>query len=95
MLEEIPEQHKSVFVWGVAELLRRMEEDEEGVLIGFCFLLQALLRRPSRGGKAGRGQVARRFNTGPRRLGRFGRDVGEEQGQTEEGEGGGGAQRYE
>ena len=63
LLEEIPEQHKSVWVWGMSEILRRLEEDPDCALMWFCFLPQALLRKGNRGGKAGRGQVARRFNT--------------------------------
>ena len=63
MIEEVPEQHKRVWVWGFSEVLKRMEEDEERALMWFCFLPQALLRKAGRGGKAGRGQVARRFNT--------------------------------
>ena len=69
LLEEVPEQHKSVWVWAAAEVLRRLhsaenEEETTQALMWWCFLPQALLRKSTnRGGKAGRGVVASRFNT--------------------------------
>jgi hypothetical protein len=69
LLESVPEQHKSVWVWAAAEILRRLhlaegEEEATLALMWWCFLPQALLRKPTaRGGKAGRGMVAKRFNT--------------------------------
>ena len=68
VLEEIPEQHKPTWAWGVAQILRKLhtantEEEINQALMWFCFLPQALLRKNPRGGKAGRGQTARRFNT--------------------------------
>ena len=68
LLEAVPEQHKSVWVWAAAEVLRRLqsagsEEETTQALMWWCFLPQALLRKPSRGGRAGRGIVATRFNT--------------------------------
>ena len=68
VLEEIPDQHKATFVWGVAHILQKLHAantdlEIDQALEWFCFLPQALLRKPCRGGRAGRGQVARRFNT--------------------------------
>ena len=69
LLESVPEQHKSVWVWAAAEVLRRLhtaetEEEVSLALMWWCFLPQALLRKPqARGGKGGRGIIAKRFNT--------------------------------
>ena len=69
LLEAVPEQHKSVWVWAAAEVLRRLheartEEETSLALMWWCFLPQALLRKPpNRGGRAARGEVAKRFNT--------------------------------
>ena len=69
LLEAVPEQHKSVWVWAAAEVLRRLhsagsEEEITQALMWWCFLPQALLRKPpNRGGRAGRGIIAKRFNT--------------------------------
>ena len=67
MLDEVPMQHQEM--WGEAwsQVLQRLEEagtdeEETRALKWFMFLPQALLRKASRGGRAGRGQVARRFN---------------------------------
>ena len=68
LLDEVPEQHKLVWVWAAAEVLRRLhlaetEEETTRALMWWCFLPQALLRKPSRGKKEGRGLVAKRFNS--------------------------------
>ena len=68
LLDEVPEQHKSVWVWAAAEVLRKIhlaetEEETTRALMWWCFLPQALLRKPSRGKKEGRGLVAKRFNS--------------------------------
>ena len=68
LLEEVPEQHKSVWVWAAAEVLRRLhlaetEDETTTALMWWCFLPQALLRKPCRGSRAGRGLVAQRFNS--------------------------------
>ena len=69
LLESVPEQHKGVWVWAAAEVLRRLhlaetEEEVARALMWWCFLPQALLRKPqARGGAAGRGVVAKRFNS--------------------------------
>ena len=69
LLEAVPEQHKSVWVWAAAEVLRRLhsagsEEETTQALMWWCFLPQALLRKPpNRGGRAGRGIIAKIFNT--------------------------------
>ena len=68
LMDEVPEQHKSVWVWAAAEVLRRLHlaktEDETTLaLMWWCFLAQALLRKPSRGKRSGKGLVAKRFNS--------------------------------
>ena len=54
LLDEVPQQHKPVWVWAAGEVLRRIhsagsEEDMNHALMWWCFLPQALLRRPSSG----------------------------------------------
>ena len=44
-------------------ILRRLEGGPDAALLWFCFRPQALLRKANRGGKAEKGQIARRFNT--------------------------------
>ena len=66
VLEEVPEQHHQAWVMALGEVLRRWraattEEETTLALSWFLFLAQGLLRRPRRGGRAGRKEVARRF----------------------------------
>ena len=66
-LQEVPDQHVQAWVESVAKVLRRWREatTEEEITLAlswFLFLPQALLRKPARGGRAGRKEVARRFN---------------------------------
>ena len=66
MLQGVPEQHKGAWAAAWGQVLTRWEgaESEEArdtALIWLGFLNQALLRRPTRGGPAGRKQVAKRF----------------------------------
>ena len=68
VLEEIPEQHKAAWAWGVAFILRKLhvattEQEINQALMWFCIFPVAMLRKPCRGGRAGRGQVARRLIT--------------------------------
>ena len=65
-LQEVPNQHEEAFAEAVAEVLRRRERaisdlETRLALSWWLFLPQALLRRPNRGGRAGRQQVAKRF----------------------------------
>ena len=65
-LQEVPNQHEEAWAEAVAEVLRRRERaisdlETRLALCWWLFLPQALLRRPSRGGRAGRQQVAKRF----------------------------------
>ena len=65
-LQEVPNQHEEAWADAVAEVLRRRERaisdwETRLALCWWLFLPQALLRRPSRGGRAGRQQVAKRF----------------------------------
>ena len=65
-LQEVPNQHEEAFAEAVAEVLRRRERAISDLetrlsLSWWLFLPQALLRRPNRGGRAGRQQVAKRF----------------------------------
>ena len=65
-LQEVPEQHEEAWAEAVAEVMRRRERaisdlETRLALCWMLFLPQALLRRPSRGGRAGRQQVAKRF----------------------------------
>ena len=66
-LQEVPDQHHQAWVEGVAEVLRRWsvatsEVEINHALFWFLFLPQGLLRRPSRGGRVGRKEVAKRFS---------------------------------
>ena len=66
-LQEVPDQHEQAWVEAVAKVLRKWREatSNEEITIAlswFLFLPQALLRKPARGGRAGRKEVARRFN---------------------------------
>ena len=65
-LQEVPNQREEAWADAVAEVLRRRERaisdwETRLALCWWLFLPQALLRRPSRGGRAGRQQVAKRF----------------------------------
>ena len=67
LLQEVPEQHKSAWATSYSEVLQHWEdassdEEQDRALKWLGFLPQALLRKPTRGGKAGRAQVAYRFN---------------------------------
>ena len=67
MLEECPFQHEEVWVWAWGEVLRRLHAAKDPgeldtALLWIMFLPQALLRKPTRGGRAGRGQVQKRFH---------------------------------
>lgn len=67
MLQEVPTQHQEVWVEAFSRVLQMIEDadDEQQMtraLKWLCFLPQALLRKPSRGGRSGRGLVAKRFN---------------------------------
>ena len=67
-LEDVPAQHMEVWVEAFSQVLQKIEEAEDEqqlnrALKWFMLLPQGLLRKTtSRGGRAGRGQVARRFN---------------------------------
>ena len=68
VLEYVPSHHKEVWCWAWGEVLRRIrgaevesKEMERG-LKWLCLLPQLLLRSARRGGKPGRGNVARRFS---------------------------------
>ena len=67
MLKDIPAQHEEAWVEAFSKVLQRIEDatsptEVDRALKWLCFLPQALLRKPSRGGKGGRGLVAKRFN---------------------------------
>ena len=67
MLQEIPAQHQEVWVEAFSRVLQMIEDADDTqkmtrALKWICFLPQALLRKPSRGGRSGRGLVAKRFN---------------------------------
>ena len=67
-LQEVPDQHEQAWVETFSKVLRKWREantelDTILALCWFLFLPQALLRRPTRGGRAGRKEVARRFNS--------------------------------
>ena len=66
-LQEVPDQHEQAWVDAFAKVMRKWrgavtEVDITAALSWLLFLPQALLRRPTRGGLAGRKEVARRFN---------------------------------
>ena len=66
-LQEVPDQHEQAWVETFSKVLRKWREANTVLetilaLSWFLFLPQALLRRPTRGGRAGRKEVARRFN---------------------------------
>ena len=66
MLEEVPEQHKGAWAAAWGEVLTRWEQAESEIettraLMWLGFLTQALLRKPTRGGRAGRREVSKRF----------------------------------
>ena len=65
MLDECPAQHQEAFVSAWEEILNRLEgalneEEMDRALMWLLFIPQ-LLRKPTRGSRAGRGQVAKRF----------------------------------
>ena len=67
MLEEVPYEQEEVWVraWDIVmtKLHSATSEQEIDVaLLWLIFLPQALLRKPTHGGKAGRGQVTKRFH---------------------------------
>ena len=67
MLEEVPEQHKGAWCTAWTESLRRWKEassehDKETALLWISFWAQGLQRKPSRGGRQGRVEVASRYN---------------------------------
>ena len=66
MLQEVPEQHKGAWAAAWGEVLARWEgaeteQETNRALMWLGFLPQALLRKPTRGGRAGRREVAKRF----------------------------------
>ena len=66
-LQEVPEQHKQAWIGAFSRVLRRWRTagTEEEIVLALSWLLflpQGLLRRPTRGGRAGRNEVASRFN---------------------------------
>ena len=66
-MDEVPSQYVPIWCWAYGEVLRRVQEASPGLqldraLMWLCFLPQALCRKPKRGGKGGRGLVAKRFN---------------------------------
>ena len=67
MLQEVPYQHEEVWVWAWGHVLHKLhsaegEQDTNRALMWLCFLPQACLREAHRGGRQGRGLVAKRFN---------------------------------
>ena len=67
MLQEVPVQHQEVWVEAFSRVLQMIEDADDPqkmtrALKWLCFLPQALLRKPTRGGRSGRGLVANRFN---------------------------------
>ena len=66
MMEEVPTQHEGAWAWGeILERINRSEDNSKELdrgLMWLSFLPQALLRKSKRGGRAGRGLVAQRFN---------------------------------
>jgi hypothetical protein len=68
MLQEVPEQHKGAWANAWTEVLRKVhdaetDEEKDGALQWLSFLSQGQLRKPTRGGRAGKRQVALRFNS--------------------------------
>ena len=66
-LKEVPDQHKQAWTGAFSRVIRRWkaattEEAKVLALSWFLFLPQGLLRRPTRGGRFGRNEVASRFN---------------------------------
>ena len=66
VLQEVPEQHKGAWADAWVQVLRRWEgaeseEERDRALRWLAFLPQALLRKPGRGGRQGRREVAKRF----------------------------------
>ena len=66
VMEEVPSQHKASWVYAWGEVLSKeaaaeTDIEKERALKWICFLSQALLRKPKRGGKSGRGLVNKRF----------------------------------
>ena len=66
-MEECPSQYKASWAWAWGQILENeaaaeSELDKERALKWICFLPQALLRSPNRGGKSGRGAVNKRFS---------------------------------
>ena len=66
VLQEVPEQHKGAWAAARREVLMRWERAETELetnraLVWLGFLPQALLRKSTRGGRAGRREVAKRF----------------------------------
>ena len=67
VLQEVPVQHKEVWARGFLEVVGRVVEASSAqeldiALMWLLFLPQAVLRQSKRGGRSGRGLVARRFN---------------------------------
>ena len=68
MLQEVPYQHDEVWVWAWGHVLQKLHtaegaQDTNRALMWLMFLPQALLREAKRGGRQGRGLVAKWFNT--------------------------------
>ena len=66
MLEEVPEQHKGAWAAAWSESLRRWrdgenEQEKQTALLWMGFWSQGLQRKPTRGGKQGRVEVASRY----------------------------------
>ena len=66
LLESVPEQHKEAWCLAWTESLTKWQEatsdfEKNTSLIWMSFWAQALLRKPARGGRAGRNEVASRF----------------------------------
>ncbi|MCP4269864.1 MAG: hypothetical protein GY777_30545 [Candidatus Brocadiaceae bacterium] len=67
-IEEIPAQHKETWASAIDTVLRRISEaQDEGEELNrglkwWLFLPQALCRQAGRGGRAGMGQIRKRFN---------------------------------
>ena len=66
MLQDVDDQNKGVWCKAVCEVLKlwraaECQEDRDCALMWFGFLPQCLQRKPSRGGKVGRAQVAYRY----------------------------------